>query len=217
MCGRLFNFFFIGQEREKHCNPGRGLISAPTKSLGTPPFHMLKWFYFVTRVPNQSTPHLSILFFNSSAAHLERERERKGSHSGGGGCRLGHTNRWEKMWIENIVKYIHKIHSCTVVSTYNLVPTQTPYSSSKKKKRCRNERGGGMDRYYTFSLPGMKFSSFFFVLFGLIIIKKGERKKWNWKGEQSRSRAPYISRCVYTRTEVVEGGGKKKVREQVAE
>ena len=69
------------------------------------------------------------------------------------------------------------LHGSECMSTYNLVPTQTPYSTSKKK-RCRNERGGG-DGYYTFSLPGMKFSSIFFLffLFGLIIIKKGERKK----------------------------------------
>ena len=171
---------------------------------------MLKWFYFVTRVPNQST-HLSILFFNSSAAHLERSRS--------GGCRLGHTNRWEKMRIENIVKYIHKIHSCTVVSVCPRITwfPRKPPTLRRRKKGVGMNVGGG-DGYYTFSLPGMKFSSIFFFcffLFGLIIIKKGERKKWNRKGEQSRSRAPYIKVCVHTN-----GGGwrgEKKVREQVAE
>ncbi len=67
-----------------------------------------------------------------------------------------------------------------------------------------------VDGYYTSSLlPGITKKKFLFF-FGTYYHQKGETKR---KGEhQSRSRAPlYISRCVYTRTEVVvvEGGGEK--------
>ena len=165
---------------------------------------MLKWFYFVTRVPNQST-HLSILFFNSWAAHLERSRS--------GGCRLGHTNRWEKMRIENIVKYIHKIHSCTVVSVCPRItwfPRKPPTLRRRKKGVGMNVGGGGWILYVLFTWNEILFYFFFFFFFCLVLLssKKGREKNETEKGSRAEAER-LISRCVYTRTEVVEGGKKR--------
>lgn len=103
--------------------------------------------------------------------------------------------------------------SCTVVSIwYNLVPTQNPLLPQEKggKMGVGMMAEGVVDGYYTSSLlPGIT-KKLFFIFFGTYYHQKGETER---KGEhQSRSRAPlYISRCVYTRTEVVVvGGGEKR-------
>ena len=167
---------------------------------------MSKWFYFVTRVPNQST-HLSILFFNSSAAHLERSRS--------GGCRLGHTNRWEKMRIENIVKYIHKIHSCTVVSVCPRItwfPRKPPTLRRRKKGVGMNVGGGGWILYVLFTWNEIFFYFFFlfFFVWSYYHQKRGEKKMKQKRGAEQKQSALYQG--VYTHERRWLKGGKKGKR-----